>query len=148
MLDVMLRFCGRDGTWRSRGALLLAIALLPGWILPPACAACPHGTPDEALDAGPPAATEPHAHDDGDRSADPVHDGGKLSDEPAHDDHDCGCPCDLECAAPDLATPRPSDATASSDGDASVRTIVAAALRPAAPRFPSFFLPLSNAPPR
>jgi len=119
---------------RRWSSALFALVLLPGFVLPPSCAACPHGA-EEIVDA----VAEHHGgtHGSAAHDADP------------HGDHeDCGCPCDVQCGAPGLPAAEQRTESDADDAETHVATITATALRAPAPPHPPFFIPLSNAPPR
>lgn len=145
---------------RRGGATLLALALLPGWILPPECGACPHMGHEEVVSEADPAAGEhqasasgshshDHQHPDAEAAADADAVQDVASEHPgSHGDEGCGCPCDVQCAAPGLPAEDTRVATAAHDTETHVARIVATRLRPADMPHPPFFIPFSNAPPR
>lgn len=136
---------------RRWGATLLALALLPGWVLPPECGACPHMGENDASHqvAGDHHGSqgEAHGHDhqapapDADDLSTAAHSG-------SHGDEGCGCPCDVQCAAPGLPAEDSRSTTSAHDTEAHVARIVATRLRQADVPHPPFFIPFSNAPPR
>ncbi len=157
----MHRFAHARGV-RRLGALLLLLVLLPGWTLPPECAACPHGAESHATapehGAEEHTAADAHAHAEavphgatGVHAAMPaIHEGAPTQhdDSPAHHDDDCGCPCDVQCAPVQIAIPATIEVPSGDTPDAPALRLTPTRIRPAAPPFPPHFLPLSNAPPR